>query len=165
MHTHTHTLDFLSFSVNNDVECSGSKLHMACRVFNCTVACAADGEQPAAASQSENEIARVLVWLLTFPFVFSHPRPKRAFYAKLELITRIYYDVIRFVHICLCSLPVILCFVSLSLTLRCKKGSSRGKTKMLFYVILACRHRVFLIIHHISCISKDQLSFFFSTRE
>lgn len=78
----------------------------------------------------------------------------------------------RFVHICCAA---VIRFISLSFS-RCvcvcvvavccgwEKGSSRATTEMLFYVILACRHRVFLIIYHISCISKDQLSFFFRKR-
>lgn len=47
---------------------------------------------------------KVVAFIFHLFFVFcsihsSHPS-KRAFYAKWELITRIYYDVVRFVHIC-----------------------------------------------------------------
>lgn len=93
-----HRYNMQSEQVNNDVELR--RLHMACRVFNCSIV-----TLPSACSLFH-------LLLVFFPccyfFLFfvlihiSHPigHNSRTFCAKLELITRIYYDVVRFVHIC-----------------------------------------------------------------
>lgn len=72
---------------------------MACRVFNCSIANSAE----CLFTFPFVVVFSLLLFLLFFVLIhISHPigRNSRTFCAKLELITRIYYDVVRFVHIC-----------------------------------------------------------------